>query len=51
MHKKLDLFHINMTFANTVRFLSRVCIRTRDIDIANLSVVTVFFHHAVTQLF
>ena len=36
--KKLDHFYLNITLGNTVRFLSRVSILTRDIDIANLSV-------------
>jgi len=30
--------HLSITFANTVRYLSRVSILTRDIDIANTSV-------------
>ena len=36
--KNWTLFHLNTTLANTVRFLSRVSILTRDIDIAILSV-------------
>jgi len=36
--KNCTLFKLNITFVNTVRFLSRVSILTHDTDIANLSV-------------
>jgi len=36
--KNWTLFHLSITLAKSVRFLSRVSILTRGIDIANLSV-------------